>query len=304
LDRVVVAWTVDGGSKALRAHNPDQHLTVTWSSARSREPRREKAMDAMKVGIVGGGRVARILLGGWTRAGLDLSHVVVSDTDAQVLERLHAEHPAVTVTGKNRQAAAQPSVLFALHPPAFPAALSEIAASLSPPAVLVSLAPKWTMHAIAAALGGFDRLARVIPNAPSIVNKGYNPVAFSSALPPASRTDVRSLIAPLGACPEVAEETLEAYAIVAAMGPTYLWHQFYQLIDLGVSFGLTAQEAERAVLAMVTGAVETMVASGMAPTGVMDLVPVKPLAPLEPTVREAYGTMLTALYAKLKPAAI
>jgi pyrroline-5-carboxylate reductase len=260
-------------------------------------------MDALKVGFVGGGRVARILLGGWTRAGLDVSNVVVSDADAQVLERLRAEHPLVNVTGDNRQAAARPIVLFALHPPAFSSALPEIAASLSPGAVLVSLAPKWTMRAIAAALGGFDHLARVIPNAPSIVNKGYNPVSFSEALPAAARADVRSLLAPLGACPEVSEDTLEAYAIVTAMGPTYLWHQLYQLIDLGVTFGLAADEAERAVTTMVGGAVETMVASGLAPDGVMDLIPVKPLAPLEPTVREAYLTTLTALYGKLKPVA-
>ncbi len=258
-------------------------------------------MDALKIGMIGGGRVARILLGGWTRAGLDVSHVVVSDADAQVLERLRADHPRITVTGDNLRAAAQPIVLFALHPPAFASTLPRIAASLSPASVLVSLAPKWTMQAIAAALGGLGRLARVIPNAPSIVNKGYNPVAFSDALPADSRAQIRALFAPLGACPEVAEETLEAYAIVAAMGPTYLWHQFYQLIDLAVRFGLSPGEAQRAVAAMVSGAVDTMVASDLARDKVMDLIPVKPLAALEPTIQQAYVDTLTALYGKLKP---
>lgn len=258
-------------------------------------------MDAVEIGFIGGGRVARILLGGWTRAGLDVSHVVVSDADAQVLERLRAEHPRITVTGDNLRAAAQPIVLFALHPPAFASALPGIAPSLSPVSVLVSLAPKWTMQAIAAALGGFGRLARVIPNASSIVNKGYNPVAFADALAADSRAHIRALLAPLGACPEVAEETLEAYAIVAAMGPTYLWHQFYQLIDLAVTFGLSRDEAQRAVAAMVGGAVDTMVASDLAREEVMDLIPVKPLASLEATIQQAYVHTLTALYGKLKP---
>ena len=32
----------------------------------------------------------------------------------------------------------------------------------------------------------------------------------------------------------------------------------------------------------------------------MDLIPVKPLASLEPSVKDAYGTLLAALHAKLK----
>ena len=111
---------------------------------------------------------------------------------------------------------------------------------------------------------------------------------------------VLALFAPLGACPEVAEDTLEAYAIVAAMGPTYLWYQLYQLIDLGTEFGLTREAAAAAVAAMVDGASATMTATGMAPDEVMDLVPVKPLAAIEPTVREAYARTLGELHGKLK----
>lgn len=110
-----------------------------------------------------------------------------------------------------------------------------------------------------------------------------------------------ALFAPLGASPEVAETTLEAYAIVAAMGPTYLWYQLYQLIDLGVAFGLTREAAVEAVAAMVHGASSAMTKAGLPPQGVMDLIPVKPLAAIEPSVTEAYVSTLRALHNKLKP---
>ena len=257
-------------------------------------------MAEATIGFVGGGRVVRILLAGWKRASRSLPQVVVSDTDAGTRARLEAEFPSIVITPDNREAARQGVVLFALHPPAFPNALGEIKESLSPGAILVSLAPKWTTGRISGLLGGFNRLARVIPNAPSIVNKGFNPVSFSEHLTPADRVQVLSLFTPLGACPEVPEDTLEAYAIVAAMGPTYLWYQLYQLIDLGCEFGLTRETATQAVAAMVNGAVETMTAAGLQPDGVMDLIPVKPLASLEPSVTEAYGTLLAALHGKLK----
>jgi pyrroline-5-carboxylate reductase len=258
-------------------------------------------MTEAAVGMVGGGRIARILLGGWVRANESLPGLVVSDNDSESLNRLKAEFPSVVVTQDNREAARQAVVLFALHPPAFAGVLAEIKASLSPEAVLVSLAPVWTMSRICGALGGFNRLARVIPNAPSIIGQGYNPVTLSEELSAEERSRVFALFAPLGACPEVAESSLEAYAIVAAMGPTYLWYQLYQLIDLGVQFGLTREAAVEAVAAMVNGTSSTMTGSGLPPEGVMDLIPVKPLAALEPSVKEAYVNTLSALHKKLKP---
>jgi pyrroline-5-carboxylate reductase len=111
---------------------------------------------------------------------------------------------------------------------------------------------------------------------------------------------VLALFSPLGACPEVEEETLEAYAIVAAMGPTYLWYQCYQLVDLGCQFGLTREAATEAVAAMMTGAADTMTEAGMPPDGVLDLIPVKPLAAIEETVRRAYCETLGALHGRLR----
>src|SRR5512139_980229 len=254
---------------------------------------REGLMSKPAVGIVGGGRIARIILTGWSRANQSLSPVVVSDSDAGILERLQTEFPSLTVTQDNRQAVQQGIVLFALHPPVFPAVLAEIKESLPADGILVSLAPRWTMSWICGALGGFGRLARVIPNAPSIVNKGYNPVSFSENLTSDARSEVLALFHPLGECPEVGEATLEAYAIVAAMGPTYLWYQLYQLVELGCAFGLGRGTAEAAVASMVRGAVGTMMDSGLSPEAVMDLIPVKPLASIEPVVAEAYNSVLT-----------
>ena len=51
---------------------------------------------------------------------------------------------------------------------------------------------------------------------------------------------------------------------------------------------------------MVAGATATMLEAGLPPEGVIDLIPVKPLAALEPTVRQAYSDSLGGLYKKLK----
>ncbi|MCK9197188.1 MAG: hypothetical protein M0P16_09425, partial [Syntrophales bacterium] len=196
--------------------------------------------------------------------------------------------------------AAAAMVFIALHPPAVMASLEGLKGHLKKDAVVVSLAPKLSIAQISAGLGGFNRIVRMIPNAPSVVNKGFNPIAFSPAFSGDEKKEIRKFFEVLGDCPEVKEENLEAYAILTAMGPTYLWFQIEELKALGLSFGLSAKETEKALSKMVKGTVKTLFQSQRTPAEVMDLVPLKPIGEDEEAIRTIYRTKLKGLYAKLK----
>lgn len=258
-------------------------------------------MAAKTIGFVGGGRIASIILGGLQRAGKMPEHVVVSDQNADVLDGLKGEFPEIKIFhNENKHAAAQDIVFVAVHPPAMAAVLGEIQSSLRATSVLVSLAPRVAIAKIGEILRGFNRIVRMIPNAPSIVNKGYNPVSFSPALTGRAKDELLELFRTLGECPEVPEEHLEAYAIITAMGPTYLWFQLYELQNIAQSFGLTRRDAELGIAKMVNGAVKTMYRSGLTPEKVMDLIPVKPLGEGEGNIKEMYRLKLEGLFKKLK----
>jgi len=242
------------------------------------------------IGFVGGGRIVRIMLGGWRQAGKLPEKIVISDPSS----------PMAT-TKNNREAAAQDIVFLAVHPPVMGAVLAEIASALKPDALVVSLAPKFTMSKISAALGGFARIARMIPNAPSIIGAGYNPVTFSPALAESDRRELTTLLEPLGESPVVTEEKLEAFAILSGMGPTYLWFQLQALREVAAQCGLSEADIAPALKRTVCGATRTLLESGLSPTEVMDLIPVKPLGEDEASVKNLYLTKLPALYAKIKP---
>jgi pyrroline-5-carboxylate reductase len=258
-------------------------------------------MHHLTLGFIGGGRVTRIFLEGWTRAQKLPASIVVSDPNADSLVRLKRRFPTLTTTAENASAAAQGVVFLAVHPPAIADVAGQIKASLRAEALLVSLAPKFTLAKLTGLLGGFARVARVIPNAPSVIGAGFNPVAFSPALSAEDRTEVTSLLGPLGDCPEVAEETLEAYAVLSAMGPTYLWFQLQALREVALGFGLSDAEVVRAMKRMACGATRTLLEAGLTPAEVMDLIPVKPLADMEASVIEMYRTRLPGVYQKIKP---
>lgn len=259
-------------------------------------------MFRRSVGFVGGGRITRILLTGFNRVALTRPRIVVADPDVSAVERLRSRIDRLEVIpGHNNEAAAQDIIFLAIHPPAFGPVLSEIKTALKPSAIVVSLAPKQSFARLAEMLGGFNRLARMIPNASSLVGAGFNPITFASTLSADDRMVLMDLLQPLGELPEVAEEKLEAYAILTAMGPTYFWPQMYELQSLAEEFGLSREEAADGLRAMVVGALATMYDSGLAPEDVQDLIPVKPLSESEDMIRQAYRTKLTALMEKIRP---
>jgi pyrroline-5-carboxylate reductase len=199
------------------------------------------------------------------------------------------------------QAATADVVLLALHPPFMAPILSALKPHLGAQTIVVSLAPKISLSALTAGLGT-TRVIRMIPNAPSIIGRGYNPVAFAVGVDDAARERVSPLFTPWGPWPVVDEKDLEAYAILTGMGPTYFWFQWQALRDFATQAGMPADRADAALRAMLEGSAATLLESGLPPDKVMDLIPVRPLASLEPSVLAAYRELLPALHAKIRPA--
>jgi len=252
------------------------------------------------IGFVGGGRVARILLGGLIFSGKLPGEVRVYDPDAEILAGITSRYAGTRGVAEPSEAATADIVFLAVHPPVIPDALTKIKDSINQGTVLVSLAPVFSIARLSDLCGGLGRIVRMIPNAPSIVGKGYNPVAFSEALAAEERTQLTELFAPWGHCPVVEESTLEAYAISTAMGPTYFWPQLYELTALAESFGLTREAAFEGVGEMIRGAASAMSLSGLPAEDVQDLIPVKPLAEDVDLVTRAYRKKLTTLFEKLQ----
>ena len=259
-------------------------------------------MTTKTIGFIGGGRVTRIILEGLNRERKCPAHIVVSDPNPAPLAKLKELFPQINAApGDNAKAAGQEIVFLAVHPPAMGEAAGQIKGAPRKDAIVVSLAPKFTIAKLSELLGGFQRIARVIPNAPSIIGAGHNPMAFAATLTPADREALTSFFAVLGDHPEIAESKLEGYALLTGMGPTYIWFQLQALRELAEGFGLSRDDVTPALRRMVCGATRTLLESGLTPSEVMDLIPVKPLSEMEASVTDLYRVRLPALFQKIKP---
>ena len=253
------------------------------------------------IGFIGGGRVTKIFLQAFANKHAEFKSISVYDTNSGVLAALKNQFPKILTVDSAQSVAKQDIVFIALHPPVIIETLEKIRNDVSPATMVISLAPKITIEKITAKLNGVKMVARVIPNATSFINQGYNPVCFSGELPKPDKQDLLKLLGLLGHTFEVVENKLEGFAIMSAMLPTYFWFQWNELQTIGSHIGLNEEECKDSIQGTIIAAMNLMFRSGLTATQVIDLIPVKPISEYESQITEIYNTKLIGLFEKIKP---
>ena len=251
-------------------------------------------------GFIGGGRVTYFLLNALQQKNMLPKKIIVADPSEEVRNKIERIAPKkITAVIENKNAAEMDVVFLAVHPPLIKEVVPEIKDKLKAETIFISLAPVVSIEKLSNLLGGFNRIIRMIPNAPSIIHQGYNPVAFGEGINNEEKLALFEVFKVWGEAPEVKERMLEAYAIITAMGPTYFWPQWVKLQQLGKTFGMSDNELKTAMPVMLKSAVDLLYGAELSTKEVMDLIPVYPLKDDEKTIQEIFEHKLNGLYKKL-----
>jgi pyrroline-5-carboxylate reductase len=255
-------------------------------------------MNTKSLGFIGAGRITKIFLQAFNNKRFGFKNIVVYDINSEITTKLQKQFPAIEVAGLEKVSSLD-IVVIALHPPMIMETLEKIVLYVSDKSLVLSLAPKVKIAGIANKLNTVTKIVRLIPNATSVINEGYNPVSFSVGISGNEKTEILGMLNVLGETFEVPEEKLEAYAIVSAMAPTYFWFQLKKLRDIGVEIGMGKEEANLAVYKSITAALNTLFKSGLKSEEVFDLIPVKPIGEYEKEIETIFDQKLKGLYSKL-----
>lgn len=255
-------------------------------------------MKTTSIGFIGGGRITRIFL--QALKNVELPSIKVYDTNENVLKALKDDFPQIEIFSTITELSDQNIIIIALHPPVIKEVGSEIRTIIKKDSIVISLAPKFTIEKLSEILNT-TRIVRVIPNATSYINKGYNPVCFSNNLSEEERERIISMLALMGNYVETEEDKLEAYAIASAMLPTYFWFQWNEMEQIAQKIGLTKEESKNTVYETLKASLDLLYDSKLSYEEVIDLIPVKPIADKEEMVKEALNENLISLYQKIKP---
>ena len=217
------------------------------------------------IALIGGGQMARALIGGWVARGAPASTIAVADPVASQRDWLAAAHPRVRLYADNEAAARDASVwILAIKPQLLRPAvqsLARLAAEQRP--LVLSIAAGIRAADIRRWLGGEVAVVRAMPNRPALIGAGISALYADPQVPEAARALATRLIEAVGSIVWVgAEAHLDAVTAVSGSGPAY----FFLLIELleaaAIAEGLPPAVARRLAVDTAAGAAALAQTSG------------------------------------------
>ncbi|MEM6779326.1 MAG: pyrroline-5-carboxylate reductase [Planctomycetota bacterium] len=220
--------------------------------------------------VVGGGQMARALLGGMLKQGLTVeSSIQVVDVQSDCRQWWQQNHPGVTAT-EDLAGAIRSSemVLLAVKPPVVPVVLNQAdwAGRL-----IVSIAAGVSLNTLVEGVG-HGRVARVMPNTPAMVGQGASGVCFGTKVSSDDRRHVSEMLTSVGVVVSVAETQMDAVTALSGSGPAYVFLMIEAMADGGVAAGLPRETAIELATQTVLGAATMVRNTGMHPGQLKDNV--------------------------------
>lgn len=229
--------------------------------------------DALRWGFIGSGRMASALVGGMIRAGVATpDRIAASDPHPAAREPL-AREAGVAVHATNAPVIeASDVIVLAVKPQSMAAVLAEIAPTLAPRHLVVSIAAGVSIATMAKALGGSTRLIRVMPNTPALLGEGASAFALGSTATEADAEAVRTFLESVGRAVRVPESQLDAVTGLSGSGPAFVYLMIEALSDGGVRAGLPRDVATTLAAQTVLGAAKMVLETGLHPGALKDQV--------------------------------
>ena len=208
----------------------------------------------MKVCFIGGGNMASAMIGGLLKSGLAADSVTAVDVDAAQRERLAARFGVRAFDSAPPAIAGSDCVVLAVKPQQ----VRNVAAGLAPlldGQLVVTIAAGIRTADLARWLGGYDRIARAMPNTPALIGQGIAGLYAGPALSPEDRSRVERILGAVGSVLWVEREALiDAVTAVSGSGPAYVFMMIESLEAAAAAVGFGPAQARQLALATFAGA--------------------------------------------------
>lgn len=231
--------------------------------------------DFPAIACIGGGNMARALIGGWLARGVPASHVHVADPSADTRAALERDFPGLHAHADNASAAGAAGVwIFAVKPQQMaPVAKSLAGLADARRPLAISVAAGIRASDLQRWLGTGAAIVRTMPNRPALVGAGVTALYAAASVAPERRALAGRLLEAVGTVTWVREEAeIDAVTGVSGSGPAY----FFLLIELleaaGVAQGLAPDVARTLAVETAWGAARLARESGYDPATLREQV--------------------------------
>ncbi len=219
----------------------------------------------MRIAFIGGGNMARAIIGGLVAKGIRASDIAVVEIDGAARLRLVAEFGVTSLEAPGADLARADVLVLAVKPQNLREAAAAAAPHLGDPLV-VSIAAGIRLADLGRWIGGRERLVRAMPNTPALVHAGITGLYAGGAVGADDRQAAEDLLAAVGSTLWFERESdLDAVTAVSGSGPAYVFYAMEALERAARELGLAEGAARSLALWTFVGAAKLAIDRGEDP---------------------------------------
>jgi len=213
-------------------------------------------MRNTNIAFIGGGNMARSLVGGLIADGCDPENIAVSDPSQSQLDILRRQFPIRTCADNEAAISGAHVVVLAVKPQVMRTALVGLANVVSAGRpLLLSIAAGIRTRDLGRWLGGDVAVVRAMPNTPAMVQSGATALFANQLVDAAQRELAESIMRAVGLTVWLdKEELMDAVTALSGSGPAYFFLVMEAMEKAGIRLGLEASAARLLTLQTALGA--------------------------------------------------
>jgi pyrroline-5-carboxylate reductase len=262
------------------------------------------------IAFLGAGSMARAVLAGLLKPTVTVTGGIRTTNRSAAKAAELADTDGVTAyatesdADANRLAVAGAGiVIVAVKPAMVPDLLAEIADSLEPGTVIVSVAAGVTIATFEKHLPAGVAVIRSMPNTPAVVGLAVTGLSAGTRSTPAQMDLATALFETVGEVLVVPEDKIDALSTISGSGPAYVFYLIEQLTLTAIDKGFTPEQAATMVNGTFLGASALLAVSDLTPSELRRQV-TSPKGTTERAVQQLETGDLKALFDRATDAAL
>lgn len=225
----------------------------------------------MKIAFIGGGNMARAMIGGLRENGSAMADIHVIDPDSDKRTKL-AQEFGVTTGDSLPGAANADAILLAVKPQQM-RDVCIFLGSLLHKQLVVSIAAGLRTEDLSRWLGGYQYIVRVMPNTPAQIRAGISALYAMPAVTAAQHGQAETVLKAVGEVVWLEDEVqMDAVTAISGSGPAYVFYFMEAMLQAASELGLSSDQARALCMQTFAGASALAAESAEPPAELRDRV--------------------------------
>ena len=224
------------------------------------------------IGFIGAGNMAEAMIRGLLRGGdFAIAQIAASGPREERMRELRDTY-GIYATTDNKVPAASEIVVLSVKPQILSRVLDDVGGTISPDALVISIAAGVPVAAIQAKLATGTRVVRAMPNTPALVDAAATAIARGEFARESDLEDAKRIFDAIGMTVVLDESLMDAVTGLSGSGPAYVFLILEALSDAGVKVGLSRRTAQLLAAQTVLGSAKLLIETNEHPGRLKDMV--------------------------------